>query len=317
MTRVVVGLDTSCYTTSAAAVTVDGEVIASCRKLLPVPEGKRGLRQSEMVFIHTKQLPERMEELAEQIRGMEIAAVCASARPRDDEASYMPAFHVGDAQARSLAALLGVPCFASTHQRGHVRAAMVDSGIAPGNLLAVHLSGGTTEVLSLIDDRLMLLGGTLDLHAGQVVDRTGVALGLPFPAGPHLEALARKGHSEARLPANLADGDLSCHFSGAETRVQQWIAKGELSREDIAAEIYDLLARTVSRMIVAASKKTGVRQVLIAGGVASSALFRELVTARTEKRDRGLRVCFGKPEYSGDNAVGAALIGADMLRALG
>jgi len=317
MTKVVVGLDTSCYTTSAAAVTVDGEVIASCRKLLPVPEGKRGLRQSEMVFIHTKQLPERMEELAEQIRGMEIAAVCASARPRDDEASYMPAFHVGDAQARSLAALLGVPCFASTHQRGHVRAAMVDSGIAPGNLLAVHLSGGTTEVLSLIDDKLTLLGGTLDLHAGQVVDRTGVALGLPFPAGPHLEALARKGHSEARLPANLADGDLSCHFSGAETRVQQWIAKNELSREDIAAEIYDLLARTVSRMIVAASKKTGVRQVLIAGGVASSALFRELVTARTEKRDRGLRVCFGKPEYSGDNAVGAALIGADLLRALG
>ena len=317
MTRVVVGLDTSCYTTSAAAVTVDGEVITSCRKLLPVPEGKRGLRQSEMVFIHTKQLPERMEELAEQIRGMEIAAVCASARPRDDEASYMPAFHVGDAQARSLAALLGVPCFASTHQRGHVRAAMVDSGVAPGNLLAVHLSGGTTEVLSLIDDKLTLLGGTLDLHAGQVVDRTGVALGLPFPAGPHLEALARKGHSEAHLPANLADGDLSCHFSGAETRVQQWIAKCELSHEDIAAEIYDLLARTVSRMIVAASKKTGVRQVLIAGGVASSALFRELVTARTEKRDRGLRVCFGKPEYSGDNAVGAALIGADMLRALG
>ena len=136
----------------------------------------------------------------------------------------MPAFHVGDAQARSLAALLGVPCFASTHQRGHVRAAMVDSGVAPGNLLAVHLSGGTTEVLSLIDDKLTLLGGTLDLHAGQVVDRTGVALGLPFPAGPHLEALARKGHSEARLPANLADGDLSCHFSGAETRAQQWIA---------------------------------------------------------------------------------------------
>ena len=317
MTRVVVGLDTSCYTTSAAAVTVDGEVIVSCRKLLPVPEGKRGLRQSEMVFIHTKQLPERMEELAEQIRGMEIAAVCASTRPRDDEASYMPAFHVGDAQARSLAALLGVPCFASTHQRGHVRAAMVDSGVAPGNLLAVHLSGGTTEVLSLIDDKLTLLGGTLDLHAGQVVDRTGVALGLPFPAGPHLEALAKKGHSEARLPANLADGDLSCHFSGAETRVQQWIAKSELPREEIAAEIYDLLARTVSRMIVAASKKTGVRQVLIAGGVASSALFRELVTARTEKRDRGLRVCFGKPEYSGDNAVGAALIGADLLRAFG
>ena len=314
MTRVVIGLDTSCYTTSAAAVTVDGEVIASCRKLLPVPEGKRGLRQSEMVFIHTKQLPDRMEELAEKIRGMEIAAVCASARPRDDEESYMPAFHVGDAQARSLAALLGVPCFASTHQRGHVRAAMVDSGVRPGDLLAVHLSGGTTEVLSLIGDRLTLLGGTLDLHAGQVVDRTGVALGLPFPAGPHLEELARRGHSEARLPANLADGDLHCHFSGAETQIQRWIANDTLPQEDIAAEVYDLLARTVARMVTAAAKQSGVRQVLIAGGVASSALFRELVRERIAKRDRGLHVCFGRPEFSGDNAVGAALIGADLLR---
>ena len=315
MTKVVIGLDTSCYTTSAAAVTTDGEVIASCRRLLPVPEGKRGLRQSEMVFIHTKQLPERMEELAQAVRGMEIAAVCASARPRDDEESYMPAFHVGDAQARSLAALLGVPCFASTHQRGHVRAAMVDSGIKPGDMLAVHLSGGTTEVLSLIGDELTLLGGTLDLHAGQVVDRTGVAMGLPFPAGPHLEQLARQGKSEAKLPANLADGDLNCHFSGAETQIQRWITQETLQKEDIAAEVYDLLARTVARMITAAAKKTGVRQVLIAGGVASSALFRELVRERIAKRDKGLHVCFGRPEYSGDNAVGAALIGADRLRA--
>lgn len=316
MTKVVIGLDTSCYTTSAAAVTVDGEVIASCRRLLPVPEGKRGLRQSEMVFIHTKQLPERMEELAQAVRGMEIAAVCASARPRDDEDSYMPAFHVGDAQARSLAALLGVPCFASTHQRGHVRAAMVDSGITPGDMLAVHLSGGTTEILSLIGDELTLLGGTLDLHAGQVVDRTGVAMGLPFPAGPHLEQLARQGRSEARLPANLANGDLNCHFSGAETQIQRWIAQEMLEKENIAAEVYDLLARTVARMITAAAKKTSLRQVLIAGGVASSALFRELVRERIAKRDRGLKVCFGRPEYSGDNAVGAALIGADKLRAM-
>ena len=311
---VVIGLDTSCYTTSAAAVTTDGEVIASCRKLLPVPEGKRGLRQSEMVFIHTRQLPERIEELSAQLKGMEIAAVCASARPRDEEESYMPAFHVGDATARSLAALLGVPCFASTHQRGHIRAAMVDSGIKPGDLLAVHLSGGTTEILSLIGDRLTLLGGTLDLHAGQVVDRAGVALGLPFPAGPHLEALALQGTSEAKLPANLADGDLHCHFSGAETQVQRWINAGQMSHADIAMEIYDLLARTVARMIVAASKQTGVCQVLIAGGVASSALFRKLVTERIHKKNRALHVCFGRPEYSGDNAVGAALIGADMLR---
>lgn len=314
MRQVVVGLDTSCYTTSAAAVTADGQVVASCRKLLPVKLGERGLRQSEGVFIHVRQLPERLEELREFIRGDEIVAVCASSRPRDEEESYMPVFQVGDAQARGLAAMLGVPYFSSTHQRGHVAAAMVDSGIAPGDLLAVHLSGGTTELLSLRGEALTLLGGTLDLHAGQVVDRVGVALGLPFPAGPHLEKLALQGHAEARLPVSMAEGGLRCHLSGAESQAQRWIASGALSVEDIAMEVYDLLARTVARLILAGAAKTGIRQVLIAGGVASSALFRRLVTERIRKSDRGLRVCFGKPEYSGDNAVGAALIGARKYR---
>ena len=315
MTDVVIGLDTSCYTTSAAAVTTDGRVLASCRKLLPVAAGERGLRQSEAVFIHVRQLPEVLEELGRCLGDARIVAVCASARPRDEESSYMPVFHVGDAQARGLAALLGVPCFASTHQRGHIAAAMVDSGAQPGDLLALHLSGGTTELLSLKGDALTLMGGTLDLHAGQLVDRTGVALGLPFPAGPHLEKLARQGRAEARLPASLADHDLHCHFSGAEAQIQRWIAQKALPHEDIAMEVYDLLARTVARMLAAGAKRTGIRQALVAGGVASSALFRELLTRRVGQRDKHLRVHFGKPEYSGDNAVGAALIGAEKFRA--
>ncbi len=316
MKRVVIGLDTSCYTTSAAAVTTDGQVVASCRKLLPVPKGQRGLRQSEAVFIHVRQLPEQIEALSKHLTDCEIAAVCASARPRDDEASYMPVFHAGDAQVRSIAALLGVPCFSTTHQRGHVAAASVDSGIAPGDLLAVHLSGGTTEILTLTDDRLTLLGGTLDLHAGQVVDRVGVAMGLPFPAGPYLEKLAVQGKSQALLPVSMADGDLNCHLSGAETQVQRWLAQGKMSNEDVAREVYDLLARTLTRMVIAASNKTGIHQVLMAGGVASSSLFRMLVTERIRRRDPSMHVCFGKPEYSGDNAVGVALIGAEKLRAM-
>ena len=314
MTRAVIGLDTSCYTTSCAAVTAEGEIIASCRKLLPVAAGERGLRQSEAVFAHVRQLPGLMEELAAHTRGTEIAAVCASRTPRDAEDSYMPVFQVGDAQARSLAAVLGVPCFASTHQRGHIYAARVGSGIAPGDLLAVHLSGGTTEVLSLRGEDLTLLGGTADLHAGQLVDRAGVAMGLPFPAGPYLEELARKGRSAAKLPVSMEKDSLAAHLSGAETQVQRWIKAGETSREDIAREIYDFLARPVARLVLGAAEKTGIGQALIAGGVASSALFRELLTSRVGKQDPSLRVCFGRPEYSGDNAVGAALIGAEKWR---
>lgn len=314
MTRAVIGLDTSCYTTSCAAVTTEGGIIASCRQLLPVKAGERGLRQSEAVFAHVRQLPALMEQLGEHLRGTEIAAVCASRTPRDAEDSYMPVFQVGDAQARSLAAVLGVPCFASTHQRGHIYAARVDSGIAPGDLLAVHLSGGTTEVLSLRGEALTLLGGTADLHAGQLVDRAGVAMGLPFPAGSHLEELARKGTSAAKLPVSFGRDSLQAHLSGAEAQVQRWIRAGEMPREDIAREIYDFLARTVSRLVCGAAEQTGIDQALIAGGVASSPLFREMMAERAAKRMPGLRICFGKPEYSGDNAVGAALIGAEKWR---
>ena len=314
MTGAVIGLDTSCYTTSCAAVTLEGRVIASCRKLLPVKAGERGLRQSEMVFAHVRQLPALMEELARALDGLPIRAVCASRTPRDDPESYMPVFQVGDAQARALAAMLGVPCFSSTHQRGHIAAASVDSGIGPGSLIAVHLSGGTTEALALEGDQLTLMGGTLDLHAGQLVDRVGVALGPPFPAGPALETLARHGVSKALLKTSTAEGGLYCHLSGAESQCQRWIAAQALPPEDIAREVYDLLARTVSRMIAAAAEKTGIRQALAAGGVASSALFRELLTLRLARLNPELRLFFGRPEYSGDNAVGAALLGAEKLR---
>ena len=312
---VVLGFDTSCYTTSVAAADLQGRPVASCRRLLPVALGERGLRQSDALFIHVRQLPALVEELAAQLQGRKIVAVCTSTKPREDENSYMPVFQAGDAQARSAAALLGVPCFASNHQRGHIEAALVDSGMRDGPMLAVHLSGGTTELVRYDGEHVTLLGGSRDLHAGQVVDRTGVALGLVFPAGPHLEELARQGTSQARLPVSMEGNDLFCHLSGAETQIQRWIKQGTLPREDIAREVYDLLARTVARMVVAGAKQTGLRQVLLAGGVASSALFRELVRGRIAKMDRGLHVCFGKPEYSGDNAMGAARIGVKLYQA--
>ncbi len=306
---VIIGLDTSCYTTSCAAVSSEGDVIASCRKLLPVKEGERGLRQSDAVFIHVKQIPEVIEELGKAVHE-QVAAVCASARPRDDETSYMPVFQVGEAHARALAAMLGCPCFFSTHQRGHLAAAKIDSGLKEGPFLFLHLSGGTTELLSMQNQELSLLGGTRDLHAGQLVDRIGVKLGLPFPSGPYLEEMAKDCEPRAAIPASFEIGDLYCHLSGAETKACQLLERG-MPPSQVAAEIYDVLARTVARLALAGRRATGIRQVLMAGGVASSALFRKMVVHRIHKQEPEFHVCFGKPEYSGDNAVGIAMIGRD------
>ncbi len=314
--KAVIGLDTSCYTTSVAAVTEDGRILASLRKLLPVPQGQRGLRQSEAVFAHVRQLPELMEKLGKVTASYKIAAVCASQRPRDGEDSYMPVFLAGDAQGRGLAALLNIPFFAASHQAGHVRAAMVDSGLNASDFLALHLSGGTTEILHYKSGTIELLGGTRDLHAGQLVDRVGVVLGLPFPCGPHLEELAHRGQAQSLIPVNMADEDLSCHLSGAETRALCWLKAGEKTPEDVAAEIYDFLSRTVARLILGAARKTGLTQALAAGGVASSPLFRELVRKRLHKLDLQTEVYFGHPDYSGDNAVGTALIGLDSYKSM-
>ena len=309
MSLTVLGLDTSNYRTSLALVTGDGEILVNYRELLSVPAGERGLRQNEAVFAHLKQLSATAELLREHSRG-DLAAVAASTAPRDGNESYMPVFMAGASFGRLTAAALGVPFVGTTHQRGHLAAAKAGTELEETEeYLALHLSGGTTDLLEVRADAVTQIGGSLDLHAGQLVDRAGVAIGLSFPAGQELETLAVRGKSEGLLGCSMSDGDLTCHFSGAESQVQRWIREGKRPREDMAREIYDLLARTVLRMVTAGTKKNGLRSVLVAGGVASSALFRQMLQERAAARRNCPKIVFGRPELSGDNAVGVALIG--------
>lgn len=315
-TPAVVGFDTSNYRTSVAAVTLSGHILVNYRELLPVPDGERGLRQSDAVFAHIRQLRKCEEELRRMMNTgrIRIAAVAASTKPRDDAESYMPVFQVGHTAGSLMAAALDVPFYETTHQRGHLAAGMYRTGLEiRKEILAVHLSGGTTDLLAADGGGVERIGGSADLHAGQLVDRAGVAMGLGFPAGEKLEELAVNGHSEGRLGCSMEQEDLVCHLSGAETKVQQWLREGMLSREDIAREIYDLMARTLIRMLQAGAKKTGIHTALVTGGVASSNLLRQLLTERNEKSWEKLELHFGKPELSGDNAVGVALIGAGSL----
>ena len=269
--RVTLGFDTSCYTTSAAAVDERGEVVAFSRMLLPVEQGQRGLRQSEAVFAHVRQMPMVVEKMRESLKEHEIVAVCASAKPRDEEET--------------------------SHQQGHIAAGQIGNDMPNGPFVALHLSGGTTELLHCRDGKLTLIGGCADLHAGQMVDRVGVSLGLGFPAGPALEKLAMsyEGDIESLLPVSMEKGDLTCHLSGVETKAQQWIKDGQRSPEKIAAEVFDVLARTVARLLTAACEKAGTRHVLVVGGVASSTLLRAMLLKRLRKQRKPIEVSFGEP----------------------
>ena len=300
------GIDTSCYTTSVACVNANG-IVFSERTMLSVPFGGRGLRQSEGLFQHVKQLPPLIEHLFEQVNRERIGVVAVSAKPVDEENSYMPVFLAGLGLARSLAAALGVPLIETHHQAGHLRAALVGNESLIGQpIYGFHISGGTTDLMTAetcLDRPYMIrqVGTSTDLHAGQFVDRVGVKLGLPFPAGKHLEQLAQNAvERNVKLAAAVRNG--SCSFSGAEAAAMR--IYGTVPDTELAYGVYDCLARTITKMLRFAEEQNGKRPVLICGGVASSALLRKMLQERY-----GQGIYWGKQELSADNAVGVAYIG--------
>lgn len=309
MTQVILGFDTSCYQTSCAMVSLDGALLAESRKMLVVPDHERGLRQSEAVFQHIKQLPDVLEECIGHIKRFEMIAVCASSQPVPLPDSYMPVFHAGVSFARAIAATHQVPCFLTSHQEGHFAAAGMAVEGLPDDHLAVHLSGGTTEIVRVRFDGYTLIGKTLDISAGQLLDRVGVRMEYPFPAGASVEKLALGQSVASRYPAIVKGASVS--FSGIETAALRDLDDEQISHASIAAELFDAIARSVSKMIIQAAEQTQVYDVLITGGVASSKLLRAALDERLAKRVNRIKTYYGLPEYAGDNAVGVALIGCN------
>ncbi len=298
------GLDTSNYTTSAAYRAADGAV-TQVKKLLPVAPGAMGLRQSDAVFHHTRQLPALIEELAPSLR-RGVTAVAASDRPQQKDGSYMPCFLVGSGAARQLAAVLGVPCHFFTHQQGHVMAALVGAGCETWidrPFLAFHVSGGTTDALLVEPDEQSLIccrvvGHSLDLKAGQLIDRVGGMLGLDFPAGPALERLALQAEPMKPPKASLVGCD--CHLSGVENQCRQRMERGEEPAQ-IARFCLMSVQAAVEGMTAAVRTAYGNLPLLYAGGVMSNSLLRDRFRAAFDGR-------FAPPIYSADNAVGIAAL---------
>ena len=297
----VLGIDTSNYTTSAAVF--DGTDGSNAGRLLEVRPGELGLRQSDALFQHVKALPGRLEQLAREGWLKDIAAVGASTRPRAVENSYMPCFLVGESQGRALAAALGVPFFPCSHQQGHIAAAAWSAGrleLLDRPMLAWHLSGGTTELLHVEPDgvnvRATRIGGTSDISAGQLIDRTGVLLGLPFPAGKGLDTLAREGEDSSF--AVRLDG-FTFSLSGMENKVKTMVEKGA-APADVARFALLTVAQVVYRATRAALERYPGLPVLCSGGVASNSLLRQVMAP--------LEAVFAPPQYSTDNAMGTAIL---------
>lgn len=299
---ITIGFDTSNYTTSVAYY--DGQNGVNCSQLLPVKAGELGLRQSDAVFRHTKSLPELSGRLFSHIQAAEIAAVGVSTRPRAVEGSYMPCFMVGYSHAKMLSEALHVPLVECSHQQGHVAASVFSADrldLLDQPHLAWHLSGGTTELLFVEpmgkNVSCQRIGGTSDISAGQLIDRTGQLLQLPFPSGKHLDTLSKESDSLDLFKVKCSDMTFS--LSGVQNKVNQYFESGKTAADTAVYALRSVMHGVYQATLQARKAYPGL-PVVFSGGVASNSLLRQVMAP--------LDPVFAEPKYSTDNAMGVAVL---------
>lgn len=287
------GIDTSNYTTSVAAV---GDKIINLRRIIDVAEGMRGIRQSDGVFVHLKVLPELFEQLDVDMNA--VKSISVSTRPRSKQGSYMPVFVAGHSFARVVSKTLGVPLYEYSHQDGHIMAGIMSGGyeeLMNEPFYAVHLSGGTTEILNCRYNGsgfdAEIIGATLDISAGQLIDRLGVKLGLKFPCGAELDEKAMQTEQYVRLKTSVKEGYIN--FSGLENKLNEMNEEACVKARSAFYAIGDSLAKVLNFY--------NARRVLFVGGVASSKLLRNYLMENTDAQ-----LFFAQSGLSSDNAVGIA-----------
>ena len=297
------GIDTSNYTTSVALYSENG--LLDERKLLPVKKDSIGLRQSDAVFFHTQQLYSLYKELVKDVDTSKIKGVGVSVSPRPVKDSYMPCFTVGINVANIIADTLKIPLYHFSHQEGHISAAILSSqrlDLFDKEFIAFHISGGTTEGLLCKPNQygfdIDIIANTLDLNAGQVIDRVGVMLGLNFPCGKELEKMALNYEGTVKVKPTLKEEN--CCLSGLENLCKNTIEKGD-SPEKVAYYCLKYIEQTISLMTKKLLLKYGDKPLLYAGGVMSNSIIRK----HLQNEYNGI---FATPQLSSDNAVGIAYL---------
>lgn len=296
----VLAFDTSNYTTSVAVF--DGTQGHNVSRLLDVEQGSLGLRQSDALFAHIKRLPELTDRLFSDIGRVPLEAIGVSTRPRAVEGSYMPCFLAGESQARVLASALHLPLYTFSHQQGHIAASLFSSAhmeLMDEPHLAWHLSGGTTELLYVTPEGCSVhaekIGGTTDISAGQLIDRTGKLLGLQFPSGKELDRLSRSASDREVFRVKVKDMEFS--LSGVQNKVEKYHSG---KAEETAGYALRCLVGAIVEATKNALKQYPGCKVVFAGGVASNSMLRE--------RCQALPAVFCPPQYATDNALGTAVL---------
>lgn len=303
------GIDTSVYTTSIAAIFEDGS-IKSKKETIKLPKGERNIKQSAVVYKHIRRLPEMLKVLDQKYSIDSLNAIAVSAKPRPFHSSYMPVFEAGKSIARVLSTALGVPLYEMSHQENHIEAILagtkLEKKILEDPFLAVHFSGEESEILmAQLTKRgysIQRVAGSLDLDAGMLIDRVGLKLDLSFPAGEELEQIALNAvRKDVKIPTRLRNNNFL--FSGQENYIRNLIDRG-VEPEEIAYGLFKMIGKTLTRSIKQLVGEIGYNTILFSGGVMSNLIIRKYLIKKLKKKD--INLYFAPPKFCSDNAIGNA-----------
>jgi len=300
-----IGIDTSCYTTSIAVVDSEGNLVGDYREPLPVEKGKIGLRQSNGFFMHVGHLPTLYEKVVCDIDPQSIVAVGVSSQPRYIEDSYMPVFTAGHHFAKTISLSLNTELYTFSHQEGHIEAANWSAVFSDDRFLAVHLSGGTSEILVVKTNRnrfkAEIVGGAEDISAGKLIDRVGVYMGTDFPAGKILDDSITFDKKRKRgYPTSVKGGKIN--FSGLENYATKKFDEGS-SLNEVAEGLFESVSKSILKAVTYVAHEQNLKTVLFAGGVSSSQYLKAYIKAHNKSQ---LKFIFSDAKYAVDNAVGIA-----------
>ncbi|EOD01729.1 endopeptidase [Caldisalinibacter kiritimatiensis] len=313
MSNYYLGIDTSAYTTSIAVIKESNRIIADYRMILKVKKGKRGLRQQEAVFQHINNIRTLIEKLSNEIDLNKINVVSASIKPRNLNESYMPVFKVSENQGFILSKTLNASYKQFSHQDGHIAAGLIGSDLQiKKEFLALHISGGTTELLRVRDElenfNIDIIGGTKDVSAGQLVDRIGVRLGLKFPCGRELDAASQKKGANKKISYPVSVKDTYLNFSGTETYFNKLIDKNKYDSKIIAYNLFSSIGYSLLDIIKNGIEVYNIKDILIIGGVASNSIIRRILIENIQNKNIG-NIYFPESKYCTDSAIGIAYLG--------
>lgn len=247
----------------------------------------------------------------------DIDAVAVTAGP-----GLAGALVVGVAAAKSLGIALDRPVHAVNHLASHVAVEGLSGTPVPEPSVALLVSGGHSSLLAVHDlvAGIEPMGTTIDDAAGEAFDKVARLLGLPFPGGPPIDAVAREGDPDAiSFPRGLTGGrDLARHrydfsFSGLKTAVARWVEQcrrdgRQVPVADVAASFQEAVADVLVRKAVAACRDTGMEHLIIGGGVAANSRLRAMAEQRCA--DAGIRLRIPAAGLCTDNGAMVAALGA-------